>query len=53
MTAVDTENSLAVQNVMLSVIGTGIAGFILHFNHLKNIIEFITLKVNRVIYTMI
>ena len=53
VTTIYPENSPLVKGIVLSEIMTGLAFFIVHWNHLIHIIEFITLKVNRVINSMI
>ena len=42
-----------VNNIVLSEVLTVTASFCVHFNHLEIIIEFITLKVNRVINSIV
>ena len=49
MAAVDRMAAFAVVEIVLAEMDTGFAGLGVHINHLTHIIEFITLKVNRVI----
>jgi len=53
MAAVDSRTGILIQPIVLNEMTAGFAGLFVQNNHLNLILEFITLKVNRVFNSMI
>ena len=53
MAAVHPEKSAVVQGIVLLEMDAVFAGLVFHVDHLGNVVEFITLNVNRVLNSML